>query len=104
MWIFCSWACYRELFAEGKRHGRVLQVLVLSLIEIFIALLISGNMDPIPIVIMTCLMFLMSVWNAFPKTMNTFLMLFLFFYTTLNFFVNSLDFFWNGLYKEIEYN
>jgi hypothetical protein len=53
---------------------------------------------------MTCLMFLMSVWNAFPKTMNTFLVLFLFFYTTLNFFVNSLDFVWNGLYKEIEYN
>ena len=97
------WTLFKALHIPSSGIQRINQTTVISVIEVVVALLISGSLTFGNLVWMLTLMATMYLRNLQPDVLNLSLCFFMFYYTTMNFWVNTIDLFCNNLLLSTNY-
>ena len=97
------WTLFKALHIPSSGIQRINQTTVISVIEVVVALLISGSLTFGNLVWMLTLMATMYLRNLRPEVLNLSLCFFMFYYTTMNFWVNTIDLFCNNLLLSTNY-
>ena len=102
IWAFFLWACFKEGFTSGGLRW-VNQNSVFAIIEIMIALPISGQLSVNTFLIYLGMILFFNLRQKYTNAVQITMAFFLLYYFSMNFCLNFFDLIWNFCLKGIKY-